>query len=65
MSLKSFVNDPVQYAAFQEQVDKWIDHNQRTMEQCTETADIYRTQGAIRILRKLKNLREIVNDGQN
>jgi len=32
MSLKSFVNDPAQYAAFQEQVDKWIDHNQRTME---------------------------------
>lgn len=61
MSIKKLVNDKPTYDAFIEELDGWIEKERKSLETCRETVDIYRHQGAIRILNRLKTLRDIVN----
>lgn len=61
MNLKPFVNDRGLYSDFLEELDERIAILQRTLEQSTPPEDIYRAQGGIDALRKLKKLREKVN----
>lgn len=63
MSLKQWVNDKNAMDDFIKHLDDliWLQHKQ--MEQATEPAILYRAQGAISQLRKLKLLRETVNGG--
>jgi len=57
------VNDKECYEQFQEYIDDLIYMRQRTMETSNDSIVLYRQQGAIDVLRKLKLLRETVNGG--
>ena len=61
MSIKKLVNDKQTYDAFLEELDAWIEKERKALEACADTVDIYRHQGAVRVLRRLKTLRDIVN----
>jgi hypothetical protein len=61
MSLKRIVNDKEVWDAFLEELEDRISGNHRSMENLSDTAEIYRHQGAIKALRQLKYLRDYVN----
>jgi hypothetical protein len=61
MHLKQLVNDKECYEQLQEHIDNLISMRQRALETANETTVVYRQQGAIDVLRKLKLLRETVN----
>lgn len=61
MSLKSFVNNKEQWDAFTKELDERISATHKSMEGITEPADLYRGQGYIQALRKLKYLRDVLN----
>ena len=61
MHLKQLVNDKECYEQFQQHIDDLITMRQRALETANENTVIYRQQGAIDVLRKLKLLRETVN----
>jgi protein-arginine kinase activator protein McsA len=63
MHLKQLVNDKECYEQFQQHIDDLIYVRQRTMETSNDSVVLYRQQGAIDVLRKLKLLRETVNNG--
>ena len=63
MSLKKLVNDKELYEEFLKHVDGLIYLQHKQMEQATEPVVFYRAQGAVTTLRKLKLLREQVNNG--
>ena len=62
-NLKQLVNNKELYEEFLKHVDDLIYLQHKQMEQATEPVIFYRAQGAISTLRKLKLLREQVNDG--
>jgi hypothetical protein len=55
------VNNKRQWDAFNKYIDWTIIQQQASLEQNTDTVQIHRAQGAIGILRKLKQLRDEVN----
>jgi len=57
------VNDKECYDQFQQHIDNLINMRQRTMESANDSVIVYRQQGAIDVLRKLKLLRETLNNG--
>ena len=61
MHLKQLVNDKECYEQFQEHIDELIHVRQRTMESANDSVVLYRQQGAIDVLRKLKLLKETIN----
>jgi len=61
MSLKRIVNDKEVWDAFLEELEDRISANHRSMENLSDTAEVYRHQGAIKALRQLKYLRDYVN----
>jgi len=61
MNLRPFVNDKHLYDDFLEELDDRIKHQQGRLEQATSMEEVYRGQGAIDSLRRLKQLREKVN----
>ena len=61
MSLKKLVNDKQIWDAFIEELDERISSTHRSMENISDTAELYRHQGAIKALRQLKYLRDKVN----
>jgi len=61
MSLKGFVNNQTSWEAFLSELEERISTQQRSMETVTDTAELYRHQGAIRALRQLQYLRDKVN----
>lgn len=63
MSLKQLVNNKELYEEFLKHIDDLIYLQQKQMEQASESVVLYRAQGAITALRKLKLLRESVNGG--
>jgi protein-arginine kinase activator protein McsA len=63
MHLKQLVNDKECYDQFKEHIDDLISMRQRTMESANDAVIVYRQQGAIDVLRKLKLLRETLNNG--
>jgi len=65
MHLKQLVNDKECYEQFQEYIDKLISMRQRSIETANDSTTMYRQQGAIDVLRKLKLLRETVNGPTN
>ena len=62
-NLKPLVNDKPLWGAFQEELDKRLTETHRAMEQTDSANSLYRLQGQATALRKLKQLREYVNDG--
>ena len=63
MHLKQLVNDKECYDQFLQHIDDLIYMRQRTMESANDAVIVYRQQGAIDVLRKLKLLKETVNGG--
>ena len=63
MHLKQLVNDKECYDQFLKHIDDLIYLRQRTMETANDAVVVYRQQGAIDVLRKLKLLKETVNGG--
>ena len=61
MSLKLLVNNPEIYNSFLEELDSKIAAEQKGLVEETEMLRVYRRQGAIQMLQKLKRLREDVN----
>ena len=55
------VNNKRQWDAFNKYIDWTIIQQQASLEQNTDAVQIHRAQGAIGILRKLKQLRDEVN----
>ena len=62
-NLKQLVNNKEVYDAFLSHIDDLIYMQHKQMEQATDPVVFYRAQGAITTLRKLKLLREQVNNG--
>jgi len=63
MHLKQLVNDKECYEQFQQHIDEIISMRQRALESANDSTTMYRQQGAIDVLRKLKLLKETVNSG--
>jgi protein-arginine kinase activator protein McsA len=61
MHLKQLVNDKECYEQFQQHIDDLIHIRQRALESANDPNTMYRQQGAIDVLRKLKLLKETVN----
>ena len=61
MSIKKLTNDVETYNSFLEYLDTLIEKEQRVLEQQTDTVLLYKAQGALALLRRLKKLRETVN----
>jgi hypothetical protein len=61
MSLKAFVNNKPEWDAFCEMLDEEIGIYHKRLEQSDDNIDMYRTQGCIQALRRLKFLRDKVN----
>ena len=61
MHLKQLVNDKECYEQFQQHIDNLIHMRQRALESANDSTTMYRQQGAIDVLRKLKLLKETVN----
>jgi len=63
MSLKQFVNDKPTMDEFIKHLDDLIYIQHKNVEQAKDPIDIYRAQGSIATLKKLKLLREAINGG--
>lgn len=61
MNLKLLVNDKYLYDDFLEYLDGRISMHRKIMEQSDDEVELFRAQGAIMALNKLKQLREEVN----
>ena len=61
MSLKSFVNNQLEWDAFVEELDARIAVAHRNLEQASASVEIHRAQGSITTLRQLKYLRDKIN----
>ena len=59
-SLKGLVNNREQWEQFNKYLDYLIENQHKTIEQADTDIIMYRTQGAIAILKRLKLLREEV-----
>ena len=63
MSLKQWVNDKPTMDEFVKHLDDLIYLQHKAMEQAEDSITMYRAQGSISTLKKLKLLRETVNGG--
>jgi tRNA splicing ligase len=60
-ALTDLVNKKNKWDAFNAVLDNYISFHQKTLEQSSDTTELYKAQGAITALRKLKYLKEEVN----
>lgn len=63
-NLKSFVNDKRLWDAFTDMLDEKIDLAHRKLENAQEIELVYRAQGEVATLRRLKYLRDEVNGSE-
>jgi len=61
MNLKKLVNDKPLWDNFVEYIDHIIDQQHKAMEQAEDSIMLYRAQGAIATLKRLKYLRDEMN----
>jgi|TARA_B100001093_G_scaffold334440_1_gene319355 hypothetical protein len=62
MSLKFLVNDKKLWDSLNEELDRRLNFIHIQMEQTLKSEDLYRLQGEARALRKIKQLRDQIND---
>ena len=62
---KELTNNKELWDAFVEELQRSIMNYQRTMEQTEKPSDIYRYQGAISAVRRLMQLRDMMNNGKS
>jgi hypothetical protein len=56
-ALKPLASTPIQWQAFEEMLDYYVDIQHKSLEQNSEPVEIYRAQGAIIALKRLKQLK--------
>lgn len=61
MNLKPFVNNKELWQDFLQELSNRIEACHRKLEQLNDPTEVYRTQGEIAALRKLEQLRSLVN----
>jgi hypothetical protein len=61
MSLKAMINNKESWDQFCDYLDQEIAKYNRSLETLTDTVEIYRAQGSVNALRKLKYMRDILN----
>jgi len=61
VSLKALVNNHTLFQSFLSELDDMIEKERKVLEQTQEPITIYRSQGSISTLNKLKKLRDVVN----
>ena len=61
MSIKLLVNNKAIYDCYLEELDTMIERDRKQLEVATDIIQIHKLQGSLYTLRKLKNLREVVN----
>ena len=61
MNLKPFVNNKELYEDFLDFLDTAIAKEHKSLEQAIDMATVYRTQGSLFTLRRMKTLKEQVN----
>lgn len=59
--LKPLANNTIQWNAFEEMLDFYIEQHRRKLEQVADLNDMFKAQGAISALRSLKYLKDEVN----
>lgn len=59
--LKPLASTATQWNAFEEMLNFYIGVNQKSLEQGAEPIDIYRAQGAVMALKKLKQLKDEIH----
>tara|TARA_R100000742_G_C4264668_1_gene82600 strand:+ start:113 stop:313 length:201 start_codon:yes stop_codon:yes gene_type:complete len=62
--IKELTNNKELWDAFVEELQRSIMNYQRTMEQTEKPSDIYRLQGAISSVRRLMQLKDMMNNGK-
>lgn len=60
-TLRKYVNDPQFWTAFIEEIDETVASLHRRLEQAAEPTDIYRVQGEISALKRMKLMRDKYN----
>lgn len=60
-ALKPLVTNRVQWDAYLEMLDAYLVHQNKKLYQATEMVDVYRAQGAVHLIEKLKMLRDEIN----
>ena len=60
-ALKPLASTPVQWQAFEEMLDHYMSIQQKSLEQAAEPIEIYRAQGAVLALKKLKQLKDEIH----
>ena len=63
--IKELTNNKELWDAFVEELQRSIINYQRTMEQTEKPSDIYTLQGAISALRRMMQLRDMMNNGKS
>ena len=61
MSLKSLVNNKVEWDALLKELDECISQQHKSIESISDPIEVYRSQGKIAAYRNLKYLRDKVN----
>ena len=64
MSLKSFVNNKQEWDSFLEYIEGAISKVHKRLEQSSTMEELFRAQGEINALKRLKSMREEVNGPQ-
>lgn len=59
--LKGLVNSPLMWAAYCDMLDYYIESQQKKLEQTVDMHEVFKAQGAIQALRKLKQIKDEVN----
>lgn len=59
--LKPLVNNNLQWNAFEEMLEFYVEQHRRKLEQAVDLNDMFKAQGAIAALRSLKYLKDEVN----
>ena len=60
-ALKPLAHNSILWGAFEEMIDHYIALRVKELEQADNTVNLYRAQGAIASLKKLKTLRDEIN----
>jgi hypothetical protein len=60
-ALKPMASTPIQWQAFEEMLDYYIDIQYKSLEQNAEPVEIYRAQGAVMALKRLKKLKDEIH----
>ena len=60
-ALKPMASTPIQWAAFEQMLDFYAGIQQKALEQAAEPVELYRAQGAVMLLKKLRQLKDEIH----